>query len=134
MRDGNVPRFFVRWKGGWRAQLVWQLAGQLVEPANPANSSFSGKEEREEGRKREGRMGEREGMGGEERGGKLFVKQIKTNKKKDKCFRTCQTNCSLSSNFNHSSPQKYQIPAEKPSSGEPSLSWKILLIFSTFFF
>lgn len=60
------PAFFLCGKGAGKAQLVGQFAGQLAEPANPANPSFSGKGERKEGRKGEGRMGERreKGMGG----------------------------------------------------------------------
>ena len=65
MRDGDVPRFFVRRSVAGKAQLVGQLAGQLADPANPANPSFSGKGEREGGRKREG--GREEKRGGVER-------------------------------------------------------------------
>ena len=92
MRDGNVPRFFVRQKRGradpaggavsgtsLRTQLTQLIPAflgrkggpswwgswwdQLADPANPANPSFSEKV-LEERRKREGRMGERrEGEG-----------------------------------------------------------------------
>ena len=62
MRDGNVPRFFVRQKE--RAKPSWWdgLRDQLAGPANPANPSFSGKEEREE-KGKEKREGEGEGDG-----------------------------------------------------------------------
>ena len=69
MRDGNVPRFFVRRSAEGRTQLVGQLVGQFADPANPANPSFSGKEGREEEEERRGdERGELE-RGELERGG-----------------------------------------------------------------
>ena len=130
MRDGDAPRFFCAAKRGRADPAGGTACGTAKrDPANrPAYDPAFLEMDSEKGRERKREGERRRGWGGE-----LFVKQIKTNKK-DKCFRTCQINCSLSSNFNHSSSQKYQIPAEKPSSGKSFLSWKILLILSTFFF
>ena len=66
MRDGNVPRFFVR-QGATGGPSWWDSSrDQLADPANPANPSFSGKEDgRKEGREKEEREeeGERGGWG-----------------------------------------------------------------------
>ena len=131
MRDGNVPRFFCAAKAR-RAKPADGVADGTAkrDPANrPAYGSAFLEMNSEKGRERRRERERRRGVG---EGRRLFVKQIKTNKK-DKCFRTCQTNCSLSSNLYHLSPQKYQIPAEKSSFGNSPLSWKILFILPTFF-
>ena len=115
------PAFFLWTRGGLGGQspadgtargTSWRDQLTQLTPA-----FLGGNDGRKKGRREGKRVEERRGR----EMGRLFVKQIKTNKK-NKCFRTCQTNCSLSSNLYHSSPQKYQIPAEKPPSGNSLLS------------
>ena len=80
MRDGNVPRFFVRRNVAGKAQLVGQLAGQLAGPAVPAFHGIAGvgKKGRETGREDKKREGGRKKVEEMEEDGKLLVEQIKT--------------------------------------------------------